>query len=267
MLFLVVLIAVGLASAEEDRKLSWKEDDGLEIKIVKPIKKEECKEVSKAGDEVLQFYRLTDKDGKEIGSNFGKEPYTFVLGKGRVIAGMDRAMIGMCIGEKRKIVIPGKLGFGVGGRERDNIAKDQILYYTVQLVDIFKPVPGKKWTTDEGITIEVTHKIDEDKCRKSETGDTIHQQYELHLENGTFVDSSFSRNKPFIFQLNQGKVIKGMDIAMTDMCEGERRHVVIPSDYGRQTSYGDEGRLPQIPGKAKLVFDIILEKLIKKDEL
>ncbi|PIO62604.1 hypothetical protein TELCIR_15834 [Teladorsagia circumcincta] len=31
--------------------------------------------------------------------------------------------------------------------------------------------------------------------------------------------------------------------------------------------YGDEGRLPQIPGKAKLVFDIVLEKLIKKDEL
>ncbi|KAK6042139.1 peptidyl-prolyl cis-trans isomerase, FKBP-type [Cooperia oncophora] len=93
MLFLIVLIAVGLASAEEDRKLSWKEDDGLEIKIVKPIKKEAVQGSLKSG-------------------------YTFVLGKGRVIAGMDRAMIGMCIGEKRKIVIPGNLGFGEGGRER-----------------------------------------------------------------------------------------------------------------------------------------------------
>ncbi|XGW25406.1 hypothetical protein V3C99_006662 [Haemonchus contortus] len=266
MLFVVLLIAVaGLVNAKEaeEQKLSWKDEDGLEVKIVKPVNKEKCTVVSKPGDEVLQFYRLTDKDGKEIGSNFGKTPYKFTLGKNQVIAGMDRAMTGMCIGEKRKVTIPGKLGFGDGGRERDNIAKDQTLYYTVQLVDIFKPVPGKKWVTDEGISIEVTHKIDDDKCRKSETGDTIHQQYELHLENGTFVDSSFSRSQPYIFQLNQGKVIKGMDIAMTDMCEGERRHVVIPSDYG----YGDEGRLPQIPGKAKLVFDIILEKLIKKDEL
>lgn len=38
---------------------------------------------------------------------------------------------------------------------RDSIEKDQILYYTVQLVDLFRPVPGKKWETDEGITIEV----------------------------------------------------------------------------------------------------------------
>ncbi|VDM74298.1 unnamed protein product, partial [Strongylus vulgaris] len=229
----------------EEQKLSWKDEDGLEIKIIKPIKKEKCTIVSQEGDIVDQYYKLSDKDGKEIGSNFGKKPYTFTLGKGQVIPGMDRAMLGMCIGEKRKVVIPGHLGFGSSGRERDNIEKDQTLYYTVQLVDLFRAVPGDKWETKEGITIEVTHKIDEEKCRKSEAGDTIHQQYILHLEDGTF------------------QVIKGMDIAMTGMCEGERRKVIIPSEYG----YGDEGRPPQIPGKSRLYFDITLEKLIKKDEL
>ena len=115
---------------------------------------------------------------------------------------MERAMTGMCKGEKRKVVIPGNLGFGAKGRERDNIKEDQTLYYTVQLVDLFRAVPGEKWTTDEGIVIEQTHKIEADKCKKSKTGDTIHQQYVLHLEDGTFVDSSFSRNAPFIFKLN-----------------------------------------------------------------
>ncbi|CAD6194809.1 unnamed protein product [Caenorhabditis auriculariae] len=262
-LIVALTILATFANAEEEQKLNWKEDDGLEIKIIKPIKAEKCKVKSQAGDVVDQFYKLSDKDGKEIGSNFGKKPYTFTLGKGQVIEGMDRAMTGMCIGEKRKVVIPGKLGFGDKGRERDAIGEDQTLYYTVQLVDIFRAVPGDKWTTDEGIVIEVTHKIDEKDCKKSKTGDTLHQQYVLHLEDGTFVDSSFSRNAPFIFRLNKGEVIKGMDIAMTDMCEGERRKVIIPSEFG----YGDDGRPPQIPGKSRLYFDITLEKLVKKDEL
>ena len=83
------------------------------------------------------------------------------------------------------------------------------------------------------ITFQQTHKIEADKCRKAVTGDTLHQQYVLHLEDGTFVDSSFSRNAPFIFKLNTGAVIKGMDIAMDGMCEGEKRKVVIPYEYGK----------------------------------
>jgi len=246
------------------QKLQWKEDDGLEIKIIRPIAPEKCPIKSQKGDVVEQFYKLSSADGEEIGSNFGKKPYSFALGKGQVIAGMDRAMTGMCIGEKRKVVIPGSLGFGDSGRDRDGIKGDQTLYYTVQLVDLFRPVPGKKWTEEDGLQIEVTHQIEEDKCVKSAPGDTIHQHYTLNLKDGTFVDSSFSRNAPFIFRLGNNEVIKGMDRAMDGMCEGEHRKLVIPAALG----YGVDGRKPNIPGNAELHFDIELHKLIKKsDEL
>ncbi|VDN07877.1 unnamed protein product [Thelazia callipaeda] len=234
-----------------------------EVKIIKPIKPEKCKQKSQAGDIVEQFYKLSDKDGRTIGSNFGKKPYVFTLGKSQVISGMDRAMTGMCIGEKRKVIIPSHLGFGDSGRDRDDIKGGQTLYYTVQLVDFFRPVPGDSWTDEDGLQIQVTHKIDEKQCRKAQTGDTIHQHYTLHLEDGTFIDSSHKREAPFIFKLANGEVIEGMDRAMTGMCEGERRKVVIPWKLG----YGADGRKPSIPGKADLYFDIELHKLIKHDEL
>lgn len=59
----------------QGQKLSWKDDDGLEIKIIRPISNEKCKIKSQAGDLLDQYYKLTDFDGNEIGSNFDKTPF------------------------------------------------------------------------------------------------------------------------------------------------------------------------------------------------
>ncbi|CAI5449911.1 unnamed protein product [Caenorhabditis angaria] len=224
------------AEAEaEDPPLKWRDADGLEIEIIKKIPEENCGIKSQGGDLVDQFYKLSDEDGTEVGSNFGKKPYTFTLGRNQVIAGMDRAMRGMCVGEMRRV-----------------------------LVGLFRANPGDFWTTEHGIQIEQTHKIAADMpCRKAERGDKIWQQYVLRLEDNTLVDSSYSRNAPFVFRLYNREVIDGMDIAMDGMCEGERRRVVIPSEYG----YGAQGSPPEIPGGARLFFEIVLEKLVKRDEL
>jgi hypothetical protein len=57
----------------EKSKLSWKDDDGLEVKIIRPIAEEKCLIKSQPGDTIEQYYKLTDEEGNVRGSNFGNE--------------------------------------------------------------------------------------------------------------------------------------------------------------------------------------------------
>ncbi len=54
--------------------------------------------------------------GKKFDSSVDRgQKFQFPLGKGYVIAGWDEAVAGMKIGEKRRVFIPSKLGYGAHG--------------------------------------------------------------------------------------------------------------------------------------------------------
>ncbi|KAK4482974.1 hypothetical protein RD792_010148 [Penstemon davidsonii] len=55
-------------------------------------------------------------DGTVFDSSFERgDPIEFELGSGQVIQGWDQGLLGMCLGEKRKLKIPSKLGYGEQG--------------------------------------------------------------------------------------------------------------------------------------------------------
>ncbi|XP_059176597.1 peptidyl-prolyl cis-trans isomerase FKBP9-like [Physella acuta] len=63
-------------------------------------------------------------------------------------------------------------------------------------------------------------------------GDVLHMHYTGKLEDGTEFDSSIPRKEPFVFTLGTGQVIKGGDQGLLNMCDEEKRKLVILSDMG-----------------------------------
>ena len=82
--------------------------------------------------------------------------------------------------------------------------------------------------------------------------------YTGKLESGEEFDSSIPRGEPLAFTLGAGQVIKGWDQGLLNMCEGEKRKLVIPSDL----AYGENGAPPKIPGGATLIFEVELVKIV-----
>lgn len=85
-------------------------------------------------------------------------------------------------------------------------------------------------------------------------GQEVVVNYEGRLLDGRVFDSSYAKGRPFTFHVGDGEVIKGWDEALLYMHKGEKRTLIVPYWLG----YGQNGRLPQIPPRATLVFDVEL---------
>ncbi len=60
----------------------------------------------KDGDTVRIHYTGTLTDGNVFDSSDGRDPLEFVVGSGQIISGLDAALPGMIVGEKKRVEIP-----------------------------------------------------------------------------------------------------------------------------------------------------------------
>lgn len=87
------------------------------------------------GQTVVVNYRGTLENGREFDSSYGRGPFSFPLGAGRVIRGWDEGVAGMQVGGKRKLVIPPDLAYGERGAG-GVIPANATLTFEVELLEI-----------------------------------------------------------------------------------------------------------------------------------
>lgn len=107
--------------------------------------------------------------------------------------------------------------------------------------------------TKSGLQYEV---LNEGSGKKPKATDTVRCHYEGRLLDGTVFDSSYKRNEPADFGLQQ--VIAGWTEGVQLMAEGAKYRFYIPY----MLAYGEGGAGAMIPPFSTLVFDVELIKVL-----
>lgn len=107
--------------------------------------------------------------------------------------------------------------------------------------------------TKSGLQYEV---LTEGTGKKPKATDTVRCHYEGRLLDGTIFDSSYKRNAPADFGLQQ--VIAGWTEGVQLMSEGSKFRFYIPY----MLAYGEGGAGASIPPFATLIFDVELIKVL-----
>lgn len=213
---------------------------------------EKCEKASEEDD----FIEWTYVGSFLNGTVFATGPFSAVLGHGHVVPGVDKGMRGLCVGSKRQMIIHSDLAYGDEGRP-PKIPEKATLIFDVDVIAV-RATGGV--SDRRKIKLDWVHRVD--NCTKeSGDGDYIEWKY-----IGSFLDGKVFDEGTYNCVLGKKSVIYGVEEGMKGLCPGDKRKMVIHSDWG----YGEQGTTG-IPGGSTLQFFVEVIKVNQdtgmKDEL
>jgi len=177
-LSIIAFIAVCIAAETSD--------DEVKVEILTPPP-ENCERKAKKFDQLSIHYTgtLTETGVKFDSSHDRGQPFEFQAGTGQVIKGYDEGIEGMCVGEKRKLIIPASKGYGEQGAG-SMVPPNAGLTFEVELHDIKDGVPppnvfkeidtdGDKLLSQDEVSSYLKSKSQE-AGEQAELGDSEHNE-------------------------------------------------------------------------------------------
>src|SRR3989344_2152813 len=143
LIIVLILIAAGLVyyfdfyqkkNMKEENKITNQTADRIKIEILEKGNGA----AAKNGDTIVVHYIGTLENGTKFDSSLDRgRPFSFVLGAGQVIAGWEQGILGMRVGEKRKLTIAPELAYGEAGAG-NAIPPNATLIFEINLLKINK---------------------------------------------------------------------------------------------------------------------------------
>lgn len=124
---------------------------------------------AKTGDTVRIHYTGTLSDGSTFDTSSGRDPLEFTVGSGQIIPGLERAIDGMSVGEKKTVEVPAAEAYGDRNPEGvqsvpraqvpDHIPLDPGTQLQVQTGDGRTMPVTVAEVTDEAVVLDANHPL------------------------------------------------------------------------------------------------------------
>ncbi|GAB5366667.1 hypothetical protein AAMO2058_001163200 [Amorphochlora amoebiformis] len=160
------------------------------------------------GNCVRIFYIGYLRDGSVFDENRSKEPFSFILGNGRVVQGIEIAVKNMTLGQRVQIEVPSKYGYDEYGAP-GLIPPNSDLIFDIELV-------GLSDETEADLNLREVMRFQNEKARR---GEIAQNRQEISTKPGDFVENDLQEDTIIVARGKDGEMVASIENGFPDIGE------------------------------------------------